>query len=169
MNLGPLSQRSASYTTLWSRFACQDRWGIPYTTVGWPEPSSITGGLGAGERRVWVNPSNPELRARLSDQIVGLARLGADGVHWQDFFGRPLDFNPRLGRTPDRASWEGGIEAWRQIVKACRVVNPAFAISTDSIWDGVLSETMVCSQELGAQSPLRIAFPFCRFGFRRRP
>jgi hypothetical protein len=93
---------------------------------------------------------------------VELARLGVDGVHWQDFFGRPLDFNPAIGRTPDRASWEGGIEAWRAIVKVARAVNPVFAISTDSLWDGALSETMVCSQEMRDQTPLRVAFPFCQ-------
>lgn len=160
VNLGPVSQRSANDTNLWSRYVCQDRWGIPYTVVGWPEPSFVTGGLGAGERRVWLNPSSPELRARLSDQVVALARLGIDGVQWQDFFGRPLDFNPTVGRTADRASWEGGILAWREIVKACRAVNPAFATTADSLWDGVLSETLVCSQEVREPSPLRVAFPF---------
>ncbi len=160
VNLGPVSQCSAAYTNLWSRYVCQDRWGIPYTVVGWREASPMTGGLGAGERRVWVNPSNPKLRARLSDQMMELARLGIDGVYWQDFFGRPLDFNPVVGRTPDRASWEGGLEAWRAIGKSARAVNPGFAIGTDSRWDGVLSATMVCSREIGDQTPLRVAFPF---------
>jgi hypothetical protein len=160
VNLGPVSQRSSTYTNLWSRYVCQDRWGIPYTVVGWPEASPVTGGLGAGERRVWVNPSNPDFRARLRDQVAELAGLGIDGVHWQDFFARPLDFNPMVGRTPDGASWEGGIETWHAIVKSARAINPVFAISTDSLWDGVLSETMVCSQEIRDQTPLRIAFPF---------
>jgi hypothetical protein len=89
-----------------------------------------------------------------------LAELGVDGIHFQDFFARPLDFNPTVGRTPDRASWEGGLECLRDILQTCRAVQPEFALSTDSVWDCPLGLSQVCSAEGRDRSVLRASFPF---------
>jgi hypothetical protein len=160
MNLPPASQLTEAYRTEFHRYACEDRWGIPYTSLGASEASPLTGGFGAGERRVWLNPGHPGLRRALLGQMRALAELGVDGVHFQDFFARPLDFNPTVGRTPDRASWEGGLDCLREIREACRAIQPELAISTDAVWDRPLSLSQVCSAEARDRCALRTAFPF---------
>jgi len=160
VNLPPASQFDAVYRNELHRYACRDRWNIAYTTVGWRESSPLTGGFGAGERRVWLNPAHPGMRRRLVAQLRALAALGVDGVQLQDFFARPLDFNPTVGRTPDRASWEGGTECIREILQACRVVQPGFAVATDALWDRVLDLSQVASAEAREACPLRAAFNF---------
>lgn len=165
VNLPPARQLDEVYRTEFHRYACEDRWGIPYTSLGVFEASPLTGGFGAGERRVWLNPGHPGLRQELVGQMKTLAGLGVDGVQFQDFFARPLDFNPTVGRTPDRASWEGGLDCLRDILETCRVVQPDFAISTDAVWDRPLGLSQVCSAEARDRCALRTAFPFWRPAF----
>jgi len=159
LNLPPTSQLTTEFKTELHRYACQDRWGIPYTSRGVFEASPLTGGFGAGERRVWLNPAHPSLRRELVRQMKTLAALGVDGIHIQEFFGTALDFNPGLDRTPDRASWEGGLECLREMRENCRVVRPEFALSTDIVWDRALPLSQVCSAEVRDQCALREAFP----------
>jgi len=139
--------------------ACRDRWGVPYTTVGVSVPSPLTGGLGAGERRVRLNPAHPELRQWLVRHLVALAQVGVDAVHVQDFFGTPLDFNPGLRRAPARATWEGGLECLREIRAACRAVQPGFTGTTDMAWDHALDLSPTCPADVFDRCPLRAACP----------
>jgi len=139
--------------------ACRDRWGVPYTTVGVSVPSPLTGGLGAGERRVRLNPAHPELRQWLVRHLVALAQVGVDAVHVQDFFGTPLDFNPGLRRAPARATWEGGLECLREIRAACRAVQPGFTVTTDMAWDHALDLSPTCPADVFDRCPLRAACP----------
>lgn len=160
LNLPPTSQLTSEFKAELNRYACQDRWGISYTSMGVFEASPLTGGFGGGERRVWLNPGHPDFRRSLVNQMRKLAELGVDGVHCQDFFARPLDFNPTVGRTPDRASWEGGLECLRDIRNTCRAVQSDFALSTDALWDGPLTFSQVGSGEGRDVSALHTAFPF---------
>lgn len=160
VSLPPASQLDEAYRTEFHRYACEDRWGIPYTTMGVFEASPLTGGFGGGERRVWLNPGHPGLRQALVGQMRKLAEFGLDGVHFQEFFARPLDFNPTVGRTPDRASWEGGLDCLRDVLETCRAIQPHFALSTDAVWDGPLGLSQVCSAEARDRCALRTAFPF---------
>ncbi len=159
INLQPVSQLDEGYRAKLQPYASMDRWGIEHTLLGWFDNSTLTGGFGAGERRVYVNPGHPGLRKALVAQLRQLATLGVDGVHLQDFFGRPLDFNPTTGRTADRASWEGGIECVREILRACREVRPDFAVSTDMAWDRLAAVARVCSVEAREGCALRMACP----------
>jgi len=140
-------------------YACQDRWGIPYTTISVFEPSPVTGGFGAGERCVWLNPGNPGMRGELLRQMKALAELGVDGVHFQEFFARPVDFNPTAGRTPDRTVWEGGLETLRDLRQTCRAVRPEFAVSADAVWDRLLPLSQAGSAEARDPCALRAAVP----------
>lgn len=160
VNLPPASQLDEAYRTEFHRYACEDRWGIPYTSLGVFEASPLTGGFGGGERRVWLNPGHPGMRQMLVGQMRTLAELGVDGVHFQDFFARPLDFNPTVGHTPDRASWEGGLDCLRDVLQTCRAVQPDFALSTDAVWDRPLGLSQVCSAEARDGCALHAAFPF---------
>jgi hypothetical protein len=159
VNLTPISLSLESSGPEFYRYACQDRWGIPYTTISVFEPSPLTSGFGAGERCVWLNPGNPGMRGELVRQIKLLANRGIDGVHFQAFFARPADFNITTGRTPDRAIWEGGLETLRAIQQAGRSIRPEFAISTDSAWDRAANLTRAGFAEVRDQSPLRVAVP----------
>ncbi len=157
VNLQTATQLDDRYRTELHRYACVDRWGLVYSTPGPHVGSPLTGGFGSGEQRVWLNPGHPGMRKVLAASLRELAALGVDGVHLQEFFARPLDFNPTVGTTPDRASWAGGIECIREIVRACREVRPEFAVSTDAVWDRVLAVTQVGSAEAGDSCPLRTA------------
>ena len=165
VSLPPASQFDEAYRTEFHRYACEDRWGIPYTSFGVFEASPLTGGFGGGERRVWLNPGHPGLRKVLIGQMKTLAALGVDGVQFQDFFARPLDFNPTVGRTPDRASWEGGLDCLREILETRRAVQPEFALATDAVWDRPLGLSQVCSAEARDRCALRAAFPFWQSTF----
>jgi len=55
------------------------------------------------------------MRGELLRQIKALAELGVDGVQFQDFFARPVDFNPDTGRTPTVLS---GRAAWKLCMKS---------------------------------------------------
>lgn len=160
VKLQPAIQLDETYQKELHRYACTDRWGIIYTRSQWSGGSPLTGGYGGSERRVWLNPGNPGMRKYLVTQLRELAALGADGVHLQDFFACPLDFNPTVGATPDRASWEGGIECVGEIVRTCRSVNPDFSVSMDALWDRMLSVTQICPTEARDSHALLAAFPF---------
>jgi hypothetical protein len=158
VDLQPVSPSSDAYARQLREYTCKDRWGIPPTVLGWLKGSPVTGGYGAGERRVTLNPGHPGMRELLVWRLKVLAELGIDGVHLQSFFACPLDFNSGTGRTADRATWEGGIECMKDILRTCRTVRPGFCISTDSLWDRVLAVTQVGSAEVRDGCPLREAF-----------
>jgi hypothetical protein len=162
VSLQPVRQHNDPHGEGLNEYACRDRWGIPYTTFAWPDGASVTGGYGRGERRVWLNPGHPSVRRSLVTHLAELVRRGIDGFHLQDFFARPLDFNPTTGRTADRASWEGGIACLQEILRACRAIKPEFSVSTDTLWDRLLPVTLNCSVEAGETSALRTAFPSIR-------
>ena len=109
-----------------------------------------------------AQPRHPGFRRILTRQLQDLARLGVDGVRLQDFFARPLDFNPAAGKAPDRASWQGGIECIEGLLGACRAVNPMFCISVDLVWDRILPLSQTVSMNQPRNSAFRAAFPSCR-------
>ncbi|HOC00969.1 MAG TPA: hypothetical protein PKM43_19740 [Verrucomicrobiota bacterium] len=165
VSLPPVKHWTSEFTSDLHPLACRDRWGIPYTTVGASVPSPLTGGLGAGERRVRLNPAHPELRRSLVRDLVALAQMGVDAIHVQDFFGTPLDFNPALGRTPDRATWKGGLDCLRAIRAACRAVQPGFTVTTDAAWDHALDLSPTGPADVLDRCPLRAACPGWRPAF----
>lgn len=162
VNLQPADQLNERYQNELHRYACTDRWGIVDTKLVWPEDHLLTGGFGRGERRVWLNPGNPGMGLYLAAQLRELAVLGVDGVHLQNFFARPLDFNPSVGRTADRASWEGGIECISGILKTCREVKPDFSVTVDALWDRLLPFTRIFPTEVGESCAMGAAFPWIR-------
>jgi len=158
VSLPAATQESDWYRKELHQYACRDRWGVEHSLFGWGRGGTLSTSLGSGERRVWLNPGVPGFRETLVRQLRGLAELGVDGLSLQEFFARPMDFNPATGRTPDRASWEGGLECVEAILKACRAVNPEFCVSTDLAWDRVLSVAQASSLDVAEGSPLRAAF-----------
>ena len=161
-DLSRVSQSSEWYQTELHKYACRDRWGI-VPTVGHRNPgNTLTHGFGSLERRAKLNPAAAGFAEILKKQCVELARLGADGVHLQNSFGQPLDFNPTIGRTPDQASWSGGLWCITELTAACRDVNPRFCVSVDSIWDHALSVAQISGEGCPGQSPFRVALPTWR-------
>ena len=159
LSLPPASQLAPEWKQELQRYACRDRWGTIYSTLGGFGRSPLTGSLGDGERRAWLNPGHPGMRRLLAGQLRELASLGVDGVHLQEFFARPLDFNPAVGRTADRASWEGGLDCIREILRTCRSVRPGFSVSVDTAWDQALGLSQVSSAPGGDGCALRTAVP----------
>jgi hypothetical protein len=93
-----------------------------------------------------------------------LAEVGADGVHLDKLVPAGLDFNWDLPTSPDRASWEGTLEGLREILEACREVNPEFCLSVESAWDRLLQYTDIAwiwHSHLGVDHvpALKYAFP----------
>ncbi len=158
-DLSPANQLDGWYRDELHRYACTDRWGVPYSMVDGSPPSHLTGGFGSGQRRTWLNAGHPGMRRLLAGQARGLAGLGIDGLYLQGFFARPLDFNASTGRTPDRAVWEGGLECIADILKAGRSVHPDFSVCTDTVWDRLVGPVPTCLAEVTGSCALPKAFP----------
>jgi hypothetical protein len=84
------------------------------------------------------DPAFPEFRRIIVEQMVRLAEIGADGVHFDKVHGGDMDFNPALSLAPDRAEPTGIIECMEETLEACRKVRPDFCLSVESHWDRLL-------------------------------
>ena len=162
VNLQPVSRKHAWYQSELHRFACEDRWGVVATEMGWGSVATLCDAFTSGERRVWLGTSAPDMRRILVGQIEELARYGVDGICLPNFFGRPMDFNPQTAKTPDRGSREGGIECLQQVIDACSPIRPGFSVSTDLAWDRLMTLTPAPFLEVPSESPFRVALPCCR-------
>ena len=112
--------------------------GFPYAISGW--------GMGTlASRMALTTPlmavadtSFPAIQDGLLAYFRKLAEMGADGIHIDKFFPRPLNFNPRVPLSPDQSPWEGTIRLVDRISRECRALNPDFRISFETNWDRVL-------------------------------
>ena len=159
VRLQPVSRRSPWYRQELHRYVSLDRWGVPYSEIGWRSGSSITEIQESGERRVWLGVAHPGLRSALARSAERLARLGASGLHLSAFFGRQLDFNPRLPLTPDQAAWQGAMEAIEAMREAGARVRPGFSISLDEARDRFMGVAPVSRTTCPDGSLLRTAAP----------
>ncbi len=132
--LNLVSRRTTEFRGL-KGFVAQDRWGIPYTRMGWAAPRCTAEAFSLGERRVWVNPGHTGYRNILTEGLERLARLGVAGVRLTGFFGPELDFNGTLDMTPDSASWEGALRTLEAVTEATRRHVSGFAIIVDEPYD----------------------------------
>jgi hypothetical protein len=105
-----------------------------------------------------MNPAHPEVRALLIRYFRKLAEIGADGIHLDKHFIHPLDFNPRLTLSPDRAMPEGMLRCVEEILAACREVRPEFCLSYENNWDQLFRYSDVFWWAMGP-SPLKVTFP----------
>ena len=87
----------------------------------------------------WCDPGFPAYRKIIVDQMQRLARIGADGVHFDKVGGGSLDFNPNLKERPDRAHPGGIIQCLEETLAACRRIRPDFCLGVESHWDRLLS------------------------------
>jgi len=153
----------ADITTQWyrdelHRYIIMDRWGNPCYFHGW--------GMGTLSARLGVtrvnstdmNPAHPEVRQIILRYARRLAEIGADGIHFDKLFGHPLDFNPRLSTSPDRAVHEGVLQCIEEVLTECRRINPEFCISYENHWDRLISYSDVCWWCSGL-SALKFVFP----------
>jgi hypothetical protein len=132
--VNPVSPRAAAFAKL-SPFVCEDRWGIPYSQLGWGRPRCTAEALSMGERRVWLNTGHPGYRAIVANQFARMAKLGVAGARIAGFFGQPLDFNAGLDMTPDSASCEGALRTLEAVTEAARRHSPRFALVLDEPYD----------------------------------
>lgn len=152
------SQLRPSYEKL-RDFASMDRWGVLETTAGWNPPTTHAQSLAGVERRVVLNPGVPAYRAILAEQTAALASIGADGLHIAQYFGRTLDFNPKTQTTPDRATWEGGLDTLAALRDVGRKHHPGFQVLTDDSFDALGACVDACGGGLAEHAPTEIAYP----------
>ena len=145
-NCQPVDMTTEWYRKELYKYRLEDPYGQPYFIVNfWG-----MGTLGARTRFCTarpigeMNPHHPEVRRLLIRQFCKLVEIGADGIHLDKFQGTPFDFNPRLkGTSPDRAHPEGMLMFIRELLTACRKINPEFCFSFEGGWDRLLSFTDV--------------------------
>ena len=142
-----------------SAFVGEDRWGVPHSALGWGHGHSHSEHLATAERRLLLNPGDPEFRTHLVRQALDLAKLGGDGLSVGRFFGRPLDFQEGSDLTADRLSWQGGLQTLEAILSACRAENPTFLLLTTDVFDRLLPLTPHCGDPAPGRSPFQKAFP----------
>ena len=119
------------------KYQSMSRWGVT-DRMGWGM-GTLGARLGFTARPLTnVSAGFPKYRAIIVRQMRRLAEIGADGVHLDKLIPPPMDFNPALKLSPDRASWEGTLAGLGEILAACREVNPEFALSVESVWDRLL-------------------------------
>ncbi len=86
----------------------------------------------------WANLAFPQFRKVIVDYFVKLASIGGDGVHVDKMFPTAIDYNPDSPLPPDTATWEGAILLSKEIMAACRKVNPDWCMSFECNWDRML-------------------------------
>lgn len=144
VNVQPVDCDSDWYREELHRYRAVDPWGVS-VPMGWGMGTAAAR-LGATRRpSVFASPAFPEYRRIVVDQMRKLAEIGADGVHvdklaWSIVL---LDFNPGLPLPPDRAPWQGILDAVGELLVSCREVNPEFSISAEGPWDRLLVYTDV--------------------------
>lgn len=87
----------------------------------------------------WCDPGFLAYRKIIVDQMLKLAEIGADGIHFDKVGGGSLDFNPRLEAAPDQAHPGGIIQCLQETLQACRRIRPDFCLGVESHWDRLLS------------------------------
>jgi hypothetical protein len=143
-NIQPVRVDTDWYRKELHRYLSMDKWGVHYAVMGW--------GMGTLSARLgYTRPplagacsGIPAFRKIIVEKMVKLAKAGADGVHIDKLWPEPgLDFNSLSTLGPDQATAEGRLLAVKEILEACRAVNPGFAISTESAWDRTLAYSTV--------------------------
>ncbi len=143
-NIQPVRVDTDWFRTELHRYTSQDKWGVDYAVMGW--------GMGTiGARLGYTRPplvgdcsGIPAFRKIIVTKMTKLAEIGADGIHIDKLWPHPgLDFNPLSTLSPDQATSVGRLLALEEILKACKAINPEFAISTESAWDRTLTYSNV--------------------------
>jgi hypothetical protein len=138
VNVQPVDPDTDWYRDELHKYRGMDPWGASvYYGFGM---GTLGARLGHTKRPlVSVSPSFPEYRRIITDRMVKLAEIGADGLHVDKLWPFvALDFNPNLPVSPDRATSEGMLKSVAETNEACRVINPDFRLSIETAWDRVL-------------------------------
>ena len=153
VNLQPVDVDTDWYREELHRYMCRDKWGVQAPHLGWGM-GTLGARLGLTRRAMApANPSIPQYRKIIVDKMRRLAEIGADGLHFDKICWNPgLDFNPLQTLSPDRGTSEGILIALREVLDACREINPQFSLATEGSWDRLLeisdtAWTWACSQD----------------------
>lgn len=87
----------------------------------------------------FADPSFPRFADAQLAYFKKLAQVGADGVHIDKGFPQAINFNPRIGLSPDRSPWAGTTRLVERISRECRALHSDFRISFETAYDRMLS------------------------------
>ncbi len=134
VNISPVDVNTRWYKEELSRYQLKDIHGN-FGTGGFGM-GTVTARLGWTIRQLGhASPGFPEYRKIITNQMVKLAEIGADGLHIDKFHPAGLNFNPDLQVAPDVAETQYLAEAVEELVSACRSVNPDLQFSFETYWD----------------------------------
>lgn len=146
------------------RFAVMGRWAEDLPLWGWGEGTISARMELTRSNMILISPAHAEVRNLLLGQLTELVREGAEGLQLDktNVCGM-LDFNPRLGTSPDRSMTEELLATFQEILKRGREVNPAFSLASEIWWDRafpMVDVSYVRMNEIDMSSPaLRYTFP----------
>jgi hypothetical protein len=118
------------------RYAVQDPRGFVRNTLGWELDTSLGLANLCEPRIVQMNPSHPEFKRLILEQLQHTVELGANGAQIDKVGGGgSVDYNPCAPLPPDRGVTQSVWETLRDFAVAARQVNPRFCLAAETHWD----------------------------------
>ncbi len=136
-NYQPMMVEMERYKTEWSKYREMAPGGGYTWMAGWGM-GTVWARAGHPKLMTWANLAFPQFRRVIVDYFARLASIGADGVHVDKMFPSGIDYNPDSPLSPDSATWEGAITLSKEIMAACRKLNPDWCMSFECNWDRML-------------------------------
>lgn len=146
------------------QYAVEGRWAPDLRLNGWGE-GTITARAGLTRTNMTlVSAAHPEFRKFLIDQYLDLVREGAAGFQFDKTnMLDVLDFNPHLPVAPDESLIHGLLATYQELTAQARVLDPNFAIASETWFDRALPYIDVSYMRMGMvdmdSTTLRYTFP----------
>jgi len=162
VNYQVLDSCTAWYRDDLHRFRRMDSFGQTENWMAWGY-STLKAATGADVRRhVPASVAVPGFRELIDGYLLRLVHEGADGFQIDKLcVAGQLDFNPGHRREPDLPMCEDLVQAVESAYRACREVNPDFALAAEAGSDRFVPFVDVFYRAATPSdiSPLRYAFP----------
>jgi hypothetical protein len=118
------------------RYAVRDPYGHIRGGMGWEYNTTLGLRNQTIYRMVPANPSRPEFKRIILDQLQNVLRLGAPGTQIDKLHVMTeFDYSPDNPAPRDAALVRGSLEVLADFYRQAQAINPDFRIATEAHWD----------------------------------